>query len=146
MASHYLKHLWSYSVLDSNQSPVCRKRILAHSGHIRCTICLCEHHLKCITLSHIEQECLLTDGDLIFHLFEFNDNDHRSPLCEIDPDLYFYNSTSFTDATQCNYFDEMTFNETDQIKNGRTDGALSMCHLNIRSIRENLSIFKSTGS
>ena len=84
----------------------------------------------------------LTDDDLIFHPFEFNDNDHRSPLCEIDPDLYFYNSTNFNDAIQYNYFDETTFKEADQFKNGRIDGALSMCHLNIRSIRKNLGYFE----
>ena len=83
----------------------------------------------------------LTDDDLIFHPFESNDNDHKSPLCEIDPDLYFYSSTNFNDTIQCNYFDETTFNEADQIKNGRIDGALSMCHLNIRSIRKNLGFF-----
>ena len=55
-----------------------------------------------------------------------------------DPDLYFYNSTNFNDTAQCNYFDERTFNEADQIKNGRTESAFSMCHLNIRSIRKNL--------
>ena len=84
----------------------------------------------------------LTDDDLIFHPFEFNDNDHRSPLCEIDPDLYFYNSTNFNDTIQCNYFDETTFKEVDQFKHGRIDGALSMCHLNIRSIRKNLGYFE----
>ena len=159
--------------MDSNQCPVCHKRILTPSGHIRC---LCEIHLKCITLSHIEHEYLLckscewfcgnciitvfpfnnieedrefmasicnvdklglTDDDLIFHPFESNDNDHRSPLCEIDPDLYFYNSINLNDIIH-----ETTFNEADQIKSGRTDGALSMCHLNIRSIRKSLGYFE----
>ena len=68
--------------------------------------------------------------------FEFKDNDQRSLLCEVDPELYFYNSTNFNDTIKCNYFDETTFNEADQIKNGRIDGALSMCHLNIRNIRK----------
>ena len=52
------------------------------------------------------------------------------------PWTVFYNSTNFNDTIKCNYFDETTFNEADQIKNGRIDGALSMCHLDIRSIRK----------
>ena len=82
------------------------------------------------------------DDDLIFHPFEINDYDHRLPLCEIDPDLYFYNSVNLTDAIQCNYYDEKTFCEADFHRgNNQTGGVLSICHLNIRSMKKNLKNF-----
>ena len=84
----------------------------------------------------------LMDDDLIFHPFEINDYDHRSPLCEIDPDLYFYNSVDFRDAIQCNHYDEKTFCEADfQRGNNQTGGVFSICHLNIRSMKHNLKNF-----
>ena len=73
--------------------------------------------------------------DIIFHQFEFNDYDHWSPLCKIDPDLYFYNRVDLTDAIQCNYFDEKTFCEAGFHRgNNESGGLFSICHLNIRSM------------
>ena len=162
--------------MASNQCNICRKRLLAHSGQIRCTSCSDAYHLKCITLDSRELDYLrcyaaewlccdcivavfpfnnieedheflarinnidtlgLIDDDLICHLFEINDYDHRSPLCEIDPDLYFYNSVDLTDAIQCNHYDEKTFCEADFHRgNNQTGGVFFICHLNIRSMKK----------
>ena len=53
----------------------------------------------------IDKAATLNDSDLIFHPFEIYDTDHASPLCEIDPDVHFYNSID-TYLSKCNYFDE----------------------------------------
>ena len=81
----------------------------------------------------------LMDDGLIFQPFEINDYDHRSPLCEIDPDLYLYNSVDLTDTIQCNYYDEKTFCEADfHCGNNQTGGVFSICNLNIRSMKKHL--------
>ena len=42
--------------------------------------------------------------------FELNDKDHSSALCDIDPDLHFYQE--FNQATvKCNYYLETNFND-----------------------------------
>ena len=42
--------------------------------------------------------------------FELNDKDHSSALCEIDPDIHFYQE--FNQVTvKCNYYLETKFNE-----------------------------------
>ena len=56
----------------------------------------------------IDKAATLNDSDLISHPFEINDTDHASPLCEIDPDVHFYNSID-TYLSKCNYFDEYGF-------------------------------------
>ena len=46
-------------------------------------------------VNSVDKTATLNDSDIIFHPFEINDIDHISPLCEIDPDLHFYNSIDF---------------------------------------------------
>ena len=70
----------------------------------------------------------------MFIPFELNDENHFLNLCDIDPHLKFYNSLNqFT--SKCNYFLESSFNLK---KNARgTEHSFSLCHLNIRSLKQN---------
>ena len=70
--------------------------------------------------------------------FELNDKDHRSALCDIDPDLNFYQE--FNQATvKCNYYLETKFNDEMSEPNG-TKYVLSLCHVNIRSARNKANL------
>ena len=87
----------------------------------------------------IDKAATVNDSDLIFHPFKINDTDHASPLCEIDPDVHFYNSID-TYLSKCNFFDEYGFAQI--VSNmAKPNGTLSFCHLNIRSIKQTLSNF-----
>ena len=73
--------------------------------------------------------------------FELNDKDHRSALCDIDPDLNFYQEFNQT-TVKCNYYLETKFNDEMSEPNGTKD-VLSLCHVNIRSARNNLGNFEN---
>ena len=73
--------------------------------------------------------------------FELNDKDHSSALCDIDPDLHFYQE--FNQATvKCKYYLETKFNDEISEPNGTKD-VLSLCHVNIRSAKKNLGNFEN---
>ena len=57
-------------------------------------------------VNHIGKLLSLSASNLLFHPFEINDIDQISPLCDIDPDLYFYNSIDFQLLLHCNYYGE----------------------------------------
>ena len=80
-------------------------------------------------------------SDKLFLPFELNDSD-RSILSDTDPDLHFYNGMSQY-VTQCNYYLEPYFNEHMANKVAITNSIFSLCHVNIRSIRKNLSELES---
>ena len=83
--------------------------------------------------------CYLSDK--LFMPFELNDKDHSSALCDIDPDLHFYQE--FNQATvKCNYYLETKFNDEISEPNGTKD-VLSLCHVNIRSAKKNLGNFEN---
>ena len=83
--------------------------------------------------------CYLSDK--LFMPFELNDKDHSSALCDIDPDLHFYQE--FNQATvKCNYYLDTKFNEEITEPTGSTN-FLSLCHVNIRSARKNLGAFEN---
>ena len=65
-----------------------------------------------------------------------------SPLCDIDPDLYFYNNIDFQLTSNYNYYDESNCagNKTLQTS---VHQILFLCHLNIRSMQKNLPEFAS---
>ena len=74
-------------------------------------------------------------------IFKLNDKDHTSALCDIDPDLHFYQE--FNQSTvKCNYYLETKFNDEISKPNGTKD-VLSLCHVNIRSARKNLGDFEN---
>ena len=73
--------------------------------------------------------------------FELYDKDHSSALCDIDPDIHFYQE--FNQVTvKCNYYLETKFNEEISEPKQSTD-VLSLCHVNIKSARKNLGAFEN---
>ena len=82
----------------------------------------------------IDKTATQNDSDIIFHPFEINDTDHISPLCEIDPDLHFYNSIDFH-LSKCNNYEEISFAQIAP-NMANLSQSLSLCHLNIRSIKK----------
>ena len=61
-------------------------------------------------ISCVSQKSFCYLSDKLFMPFELNDKDHRSALCDIDPDLHFYQE--FNQATvKCNYYLETKFND-----------------------------------
>ena len=83
--------------------------------------------------------CYLSDK--LFIPFELNDKDHASELRDADPDFNFHNITNGISA-KCNYYLESSFNE-EVAKANITNEILSLCHTNIRSMRQNLSAFEN---
>ena len=82
--------------------------------------------------------CYLSDK--LFMSFELNDKDHSSALCDIDPDLHFYQD--FNQATvKCNYYLETKFNDEISEPN-ETKDVLSLCHVNIRSAKKSWQFWK----
>ena len=85
----------------------------------------------------IDKAQTLNVSDIIFHPFEINGMDHISPLCKKDPDLHFCNSID-PYLSKCNYYEESSFAHiVSNMEN--LSQAISLCHLNIRSIKNNLS-------
>ena len=92
--------------------------------------------ISCLTDKSL---CYLSDK--LFMPFELNDKDHSSALCDIDPDIHFYQE--FNQVTvKCNYYLETKFNEEISEPKQSTD-VLSLCHVNIRSARKNLGAFEN---
>ena len=74
-------------------------------------------------------------SDKLFIPFELNDQDHSSNLCDIDPDLNFYNALNQL-TSKCNYYLESSFNSVINKASGTKD-LFYLCHLNIRSLKKN---------
>ena len=83
------------------------------------------------------------NSDLILNPFEINDGDYQSPLCDIDPDLCFFNEIEYQVSSTCNYFDCESFKKAhyDMKKQYYIDN-LALCHLNILSLKQNLADFE----
>ena len=81
---------------------------------------------------------------MLFNPFEVNEDQYYTPLCEIDPDINYYNSIGSHLGTNCNYYYEGHFETALKTKciDIKTRNTLSLCHLNIRSMRANLSSFE----
>ena len=81
---------------------------------------------------------------MLFNPFEVNEGHYYTPLYEIDPDINCYNSISYHLRTNCNYYYEYNFETALKTKciDIKTRNGLSICQLNIRSIRANLSSFE----
>ena len=56
-------------------------------------------------VNNFDKAATFKDSKLMIHSFEINDTYHASSLCEIDPDVHFYNSID-TYLSKCNYFDK----------------------------------------
>ena len=64
-------------------------------------------------------------------------NDYEE-LNDNDPDFNFYNAMS--QNRSCNYYLESSFN--DMINKSKEKGTFSLCHLNIRSMKKNITNFE----
>ena len=71
-----------------------------------------------------------------------NDKDHASKLRDADSDLNFHNITNGISA-KCNYYLESSFNEEVAKANWNQWYSMSLCHTNIRSMKQNLSAFEN---
>ena len=87
----------------------------------------------------IDKTATLNDSDIIFYQFDINDTDHISPLCEIDSGLHFYDSIDFH-LSKCNYYEESCCAQIAP-NMANLSQSLSLCHLNIKGIKKNLSNF-----
>ena len=80
-------------------------------------------------------------SEKVFIPFELNGRDHSSLLCDSDPDLHYFNSFNQFLANS-NYYTETSFKGHVNKCAGAKE-AFSICHLNIRSISQNLSSFEN---
>ena len=78
-------------------------------------------------------------SDKIFLPFELNDSDHQYGNDSIDPDLNCFRTLN--QFISHNYFVELSFN-SEIPKCLNTKQHLSMCHLNIRSLRKKCDCFE----
>ena len=80
----------------------------------------------------------------IFNPFELNTDRYYSPLCDIDPDINFYNEIDYHLVSQCNYYMENHFTNaiSNRFSNKSLHDMFSLCHINIRSIKANLPSFE----
>ena len=73
----------------------------------------------------------------VFNPFEFNTFDTNMHVFDCDPDLQYFNDTTYIDSiNQCDYLIEDIFNATCQTKQINSQ-SLSLFHLNVRSIPKN---------
>ena len=69
-----------------------------------------------------------------------NDSDYQLSLCDIDPDLCFFNELEFQVSSNCNYFNCESFVNAHNDKQKRyCYDNLSLCHVNIRSLKQNFA-------
>ena len=85
---------------------------------------------------------VLYDPDLIFNPFDLNDPDLSSPLCDIDPDFNFYNNFSTKVYTHCKYHNESSLNGEIRKSNSNPSRVFSLCHFNIRSMKQSINEFE----
>ena len=94
----------------------------------------------------IEEYTIDSLSSRLFHPFQLNDKDYYTPLSQIDPDVNFFNNENSHLGLSCNYYLENSFYDLVKslMNNFITDNMFSLCHLNIRSLRANLSAFELT--
>ena len=88
----------------------------------------------------IESKDIESLSQLLFNPFELNNDDIYSPLCDIDPDVNYYDLLE-THVQQCNYYFENSFLPVIQ-KRLKYNNVFSLCHINIRSLKANLPSFE----
>ena len=185
LIARYVLTIFSLT-LEMDNCPICSRSVLAHSKKVKCAVCYCYYHIKCISLNHEDQNyievnlfswyccnCLSKifpfnhiEGDDIFiseinnmdidtkiieslseSLFnplELNNDDIYSPLCDVDPDANYFNELNAHISQNCNYYYEHSFSTIIQtrFKNMIDLNVFSLCHINIRSMKANLTSFE----
>ena len=82
-----------------------------------------------------------TARDSIFTPFELNENNRELAIDDADPDLNYYQEINHILTSKCNYYHEESFNKELVQTNITQLNNFSMCHVNIRSAKKNLSDF-----
>ena len=86
------------------------------------------------------QKSFYYSSDKLFMRFEMKDKDHISDLCDINPDLHFYQEFNQANV-KYNYYLETKINDEMSEPNGKKN-VLSLCHANVKSARKILTILK----
>ena len=104
-------------------------------------IFLCE--LNGIDIDEHTIESLL---GLLFNPVQLNDKYHYTLKSQIDPDVTFYNDIDSHLGLNCNYYMENSFYDliNTQMNGLTSENLFSLCHVNIRSLRANLSSLELT--
>ena len=93
-------------------------------------------------VNSVDTMSVLYDPDLIFNPFDLNDPDLSSLLCDIDPDFNFYNNFNTKVYTHCKYHNESSLNGEIRKSNSNPSRVFSLCHFNIRSMKQNINEFE----
>ena len=83
-------------------------------------------------------------SELLFNPFETNTDESYSSLNDIDPDIQLFNDVDNHMSLNCNYYFEDSLMEILQKRapNHSIGNEFSLCHMNIRSLKANLSSFE----
>ena len=92
----------------------------------------------------LELETIEALSAKLFNPFEINNDDVYYPLCDIDPDAHYFYEFNAHVSQNCNYYYENSFSSV--IQNRFTSSidlkVFSLCHINIRSQKANISSFE----
>ena len=92
----------------------------------------------------IEAKPIESLSESLFYPLELNNDDIYSPLCDVDPDANYFNELNIHISQNCNYYYEHSFHDIMQtrFKNMINHNVFSLCHINIRSLKANLTSFE----
>ena len=92
----------------------------------------------------IEAKTIESLSESLFNPLELNNDDIYSPLCDVDPDANYFNELNAHISQNCNYYYEYSFHDIIQtrFKNMINHQVFSLCHMNIRSLKANLTSFE----
>ena len=94
----------------------------------------------------IDEHTIESLSGRLFNPFQLNDKDYYTPLSQIDPDANFYYNFHSHLGLNCNYYMENSFYDLINAQMNRltSENLFSLCHINIRSLRANLSSLELT--
>ena len=83
-------------------------------------------------------------SEKLFNPLELNNDGIYSPLCDIDPDANYFNELNANIYQNCNNYYEHSFSTIIQssFKDAINPNVFSLCHINIRSMKANLTSFE----
>ena len=93
---------------------------------------------------YIESKTIESLPEKIFNPLELNNDDIYFPLSDIDPDANYFNQLNAHILQNCNYYYEHSFSTIMQsrFKDAINRNVFSMCHINIRHMKANLTSFE----
>ena len=92
----------------------------------------------------IDTKTIESLSESLFNPLELNNDDIYSPLCDVDPDANYFNELNAHISQNCDYYCEHSFSTIIQtrFKNMIDLNVFSLCHINIRSMKANLTSFE----